>query len=252
MKIHKRVILKYKKYLITGCLILLFLLGIVVGFVPGFKNLYTRYESLEKKSKEAKILVQKATLLESLDEVGLDNSVTVLTSALPFQSNYSTLLTLIETLAQQEKLTISSFSVSGGSISASGSASKQSKIDAKIGAHQVPFEFSIIGPLDQIRNMMNTSKTVRRLIRFDNLTVGLTSRLASQSGDLTTSITGTAFYLPEPKALGSISEPLVDFSQAEKDVISTMALYPDFSYGTLHTNTIEPFFDQNRSDPFIP
>lgn len=254
MKSYKRVVRTYKKYFMTLAIVVLSVGGIVLGLVPGFSSLWERFGKLQVVKKDVAQLERKVQFLSALDETGLENSVSVLTSAVPTQSNYPTILMLVEALAGQQGLSVTGFSVTGGSLESSSSGKILNKIDAKLGAYVVPFEFSMKGPLDKIRSILESSLTVRRLIRFDTLGVGLGVGTATQSGDLTTSITGSVFFQPLPLTMGAAKDILPEVSNAEQEILSKISQYPDISFGLngQAATQMSPFFDPNRSDPFAP
>lgn len=254
MKSYKRIIRTYKKYLLTLAIVVISIGGIVFGLVPGFSSLWDRFGKLQSVKKDVYQLERKVQFLSALDETGLDNSVSVLTSAVPTDSNYPSILMLVEALAGQQGLSISGFSVTGGSLASSSSAKLLNKSDTKLGSYVVPFEFSMKGPLDKIRSVLESSLTVRRLIRFDTLGVGLGMGIATQSGDLTTSITGSVFFQPLPKTMGAAKDMLPEVSSAEQEILSKISQYPDISFGLngQAASQLSPFFDPNRSDPFAP
>lgn len=253
MASYKRIIRQYNKYLITLVFIMIAVGSIVLWFIPSFSSLYTRFTSIQTEKKEVTQLERKASFLSSLDEAGLDNSVSVLTSALPAESLYPTILMLVDALVQQQGLSIGGFSVSGGTIDSSASAGVRRKSSSSDKAFTVPFEFSLKGPLDKIRTVLEQSLTIRRLVRFDTLSVGLGVGSASESGDLTTSITASVFYQPLPTTMGSIKDLLPEISMAEQDILSKIAQYPDFSYGVNQQQSqLVPMYDEKRINPFVP
>jgi Tfp pilus assembly protein PilO len=198
-------------------------LGIVLGVVPILEKTIAMNTQLKSVSAEVDVMRDKASLLESIDEGSMRDSVQTLLSAVPADKSVPTLLWTLDGLSAKTGVAVGNFSLAKLGSLATESAKRVSADEQAVGGNILPFTINISGTLDQLRGFLATSLSVRRLVRIRTLGV-LFQKTASGSADMVTATLGMdTFYSPLPTTIGSVSQPLTALTSTDDDMIAKVA-----------------------------
>lgn len=235
----------YQGLLLSIGLIIIAIGGTLFGIIPGVKSSLSMFEEMQTLGKEVEQLKRKNEILESFDLEILRQELSVALSAVPGDKSLPTLFTTIEGLTQQTNTTLTAMNLSSpGSISTV-SAKIVSAEERLIGSGLLPISITIDGQLDNLKNFLTTSTTVRRLLRIrkvDILFLNETTARASLSVD--------AFYLPLPQLIGKASDAISPMTPNEEELIARLGNFPLLVPPIIGSNTTLP--QEPKSDPFFP
>jgi Tfp pilus assembly protein PilO len=225
-------------------MILFSLAGFVYGVVPLVEKSILAQKDIRALDDDITLLKNKAAALQGLDEATLRSNLTTLISAVPPDKSLVTVLSTVDGVAGDSGVTLENLQLANPGSLATQSAKKLTADEAKSGAHILTFSVTVHGSYDQIRGFLSKVASVRRyfhLITLDMSTIG---------ADVEARVGLEAYYTPFPATLGSVTQPLTNFTDKEQKAISDMEAFP--VYGTPNSGTVaqQSPIDYGKLDPF--
>jgi len=219
MKLNiQRVIRFHKTMVVYSTLLTVGLISLFAGLVPAIGKSIALINDLRTMQEEIAGIQKKATMLQSVDLLELEQTARDVLAGVPPDKSVSTLLSTIEAVATKYNLYISDMSIEGIASLAKDSAKPVTKPEGNILTEGI----SLQGELIQLRNFLTECVRVRRLMRVKDMVI--TSM--PKSNLITAKLTIEVFYLPLPQTIGKISDALDPFSQKELATIEKIKSYP--------------------------
>jgi|GEM_PF-605764 len=249
MRRTRRFIRLYKSFIISGTIVLFCILAIFIGLLPGSRTIISMGKAVYEQSKTIQLLEEKLQILNALDTDLLQTYAGAAISAVPAEKSLGTVFSTIDGLTSKEGVAVSGISLSSIGSVATEAAKKLSLEEQKIGVNIVPFSIVVIGPIEQVRNVVDTAVKIRRLFRirsfdlsFDNI-----------SGTTKSTIQMDAYYVPLPKTLGKLTDSIKPLSEDEVAVINKINALPLITQSIPVSTGSSQFQNEPRSmDPFAP
>ncbi len=225
MQLNK-LIRQYQGVIVSAVVLIVSILGIVFGVVPTVQKTIAMNTQVRNISADVDVLKNKVSVLESIDEGSLRNSVQTLLSAVPSDKSVPTLLATLDGLSAQTGVAAGNFTLAKFGSLATESAKRVTADEETVGGSILPFSINISGTLEQLRGYLASSVSVRRIIRVRTLGVsfGSAASEASGSADTVSATLGMdTFYAPLPATIGSVSQPLEAVTSADEELIAKVA-----------------------------
>lgn len=216
----KRLIRRYQEFIGPTVVIGVSILGLFVGVIPAGRTVLGNYWAMQTLGKQVNALQNKAHVLETMDEALVRSQLQGLLDAIPSEKNPGSLLLTAEGAAAQGNMAISDIALVAPGSLATESAVIQSAQEKKLGSTLLPFTMTLEGTLLQFRTFLETAQSVRRLLRVNSFSLNFTP------AGMKALITMQAFYAPFPVVIGSVDTPLVDFTDKEKETLSSVLQLP--------------------------
>ena len=214
----QRIIRFHKTLVVYSALLIAGLICLFVGLIPAIGKSIALIKDLRTMQEEIAGIQKKASMLQSVDLLELEQTARDVLAGVPPDKSVSTLLSTIEAVATKYNLYISDMSIEGIASLAKDSAKPVTKPEGNILTEGI----SLQGELIQLRNFLTECVRVRRLMRVKDMVI--TSM--PKSNLITAKLTIEVFYLPLPQTIGKISDALDPFSQKELATIEKIKSYP--------------------------
>ncbi len=237
---------QYQHIIISGVVLIFCLIGVIFGVVPATLKVKEMTDTMALLREESTSLTNKLRTLERFDEFTLQKQLTDILSAVPSDRSFPTLFQTVEGVAAQTGVGIKSMDINSGTSLASGSASKISAAEKKIGTRTVPFTVTVEGPLNALEQFISLSPNVRRLLRIKTFSI----TIPKDQSAVTTSFDMDAFYEPLPTSLGTTKAILPTLTDADVQVITKLAGFPLITSETAELPP--PVVGRVKEDPFSP
>jgi len=222
MRLIRRIIRLYQSFIISGVIILFCLIALFVGIIPGSQKIVSMGKAVYEQTKTIQSLEEKINILNTLDEELLQSYVTSAITAVPADKSLGTIFSTIDGLTAQEGVAVEGVSLSSIGSIATESAQKLSTEEQKIGVNIVPFSIVVVGPIEQVRNVVDKAVKIRRLFRIRNFDLSFDNK----SGTTRSTIQMDAYYVPFSKSLGKIRDALKPLSDEEIQIMSKISALP--------------------------
>jgi hypothetical protein len=219
MKLNIRRIIRFHKTLVVySALLTVGLISLFVGLVPAISKSVILVKDLRTMREEIASIQKKASMLQSVDLLELEQTARDVLAGVPSDKSVSTLLSTIEAVATKYNLYISDMSIEGIASLAKDSGKPVTKPEG----NSLTEGISLQGELIQLRNFLIECVRVRRLLRVKDMVI----TAMPKSNLITAKLTIEVFYLPLPQTIGKISDSLEPFSQKELATIEKIKSYP--------------------------
>lgn len=249
MRLIRRIIRLYQSFIISGVIILFCLLAFFIGMLPGYQKITRMMKALYEQTKTVQLLQEKINVLHALDETLLESYATAAISAVPADKSLGTIFSTIDGLTSQEGVAVSGISLSSIGSIATEAAKKISQDEQKIGVSIIPFSIIVIGPVEQVRNVVEKAVKIRRLFRIRNFDLSFDNK----SGTTKSTIQMDAYYIPIPKNVGKMSDSLKPLSDDEIQIINKISALPLVTKSTwVSTESAQIQTEPRSLDPFSP
>lgn len=219
----KKIFRDYQGLIVSIGILLICGFGFVLGVVPLAQKAIDQNREFNTLSAEVNILKNKVSVLETLDEETIRNTLQTLLSAVPSDKSLSTLLGTVDGLAAQTGISVDTFSLSKLGGLSTASAERLSADEQGAGSNILPFTISIAGTLDQMRAFLTASISVRRLFRIRTLDVSFLKTGTVSASMVSANMAMDAFYSPLPSTIGSVNQPLTALTNTDDDLIAKVA-----------------------------
>jgi hypothetical protein len=217
----QKIFRQYQHLSLSVIMIVLAIAGIFLGIIPGIQRIIDiRARSVEL-TKSIQLLRTKINILESKDEATYKDQLTQLVAAVPGDKSPQTLFATLDGLGAQSGVVLTDFALSAlGSIS-TGSGSKRTPDEQKIGSSLVPFSVTVRGTYDQIHLYLSQVNQVRRFFRVRNFAISF-----ADASDISVRMGMDAFYAPMLTMLTTVESPLEPLSAQDEDLIQKITQMP--------------------------
>lgn len=243
MRYLRRLLRIYQGFVVSGAILLFGTVALIFVVIPGIRATGDLYGSFKEIEKETQALSGKRAFLDALNEDDLRSSLVALLLAVPQEKSIPTIMTTVEGLAQQSGVSIVDMNLTSPGSLATGSASRQSAVEKKIGASTLPFSLTASGTYDQVRAFVGEMNKVRRLFDVTSFELSISGTGATQ-----VRLSLTAFYQPLPTKVGGVESALLTLTQKEEEVLEKISQYPDVSQSV--SGPLTPILTGGRRDPF--
>jgi hypothetical protein len=249
MRLIRRIIRLYQSFIISGTIVLFCLIAIFVGIIPGSKKIYSMVTGMYEQMKTVQLLREKINILNALDTQLLESYAAAAISAVPAEKSLGTIFSTIDGLTAQEGVAVGGISLSSIGSVATEAAQKLSKEEQQIGVNIVPFSIVVVGPIEQVRNVVEKAVKIRRLFRIRNFDLSFDNK----TGTTKSTIQMDAYYVPLPKSLGKITDALKPLSDDEIRIINKISALPLVTRDIPVSSVSAQMQTEPRSmDPFAP
>jgi Tfp pilus assembly protein PilO len=237
----------YKQLAISVGILIVSILGLFIGVAPLVMKTISAVQEIAPLGEEVAELRAKEQALTGLDAQSLQENLGVLLSAVPEEKSIPTLFSMVEGAAGRSGVSIEDMGLSSPGSIATAAAAKQTSEEQRLGSGLLPFTLSISGTLEQVREFLTTTLSVRRLARVRTF-----SLVVRQDGTTRTSLDMDAFWLPFPATIGKVSQKITTLTPQQEEVIGEMRSLELFAAVT--GVPIEVTIPENaaKSDPFAP
>jgi len=249
MRLIRRIIRLYQSFIISGVIILFCLIAVFIGIIPGSQKIFGMVKGVYEQTKTVQLLKEKINILNALDTELLQSYATAAISAVPADKSLGTIFSTIDGLTSQEGVAVGGISLSSIGSVATEAAQKLSKEEQQIGVNIVPFSIIVVGPIEQVRNVVEKAVKIRRLFRIRNFDLSFDNT----SGTTKSTIQMDAYYVPFPKSLGKISDSLKALSDDEIQIINKISALPLVTREVpVSTGSAQMQTEPRSMDPFAP
>lgn len=249
MRLIRRIIRLYQSFIISAVIIGFCLIALFVGIIPGAKKIINSVKSVYTQKKTVQLLHEKINILHALDADLLQSYASAAVSAVPQDKSLGTIFSTIDGLTAQEGVAVGGISLSSIGSVATEAAKKLSAEEQKIGVNIVPFSIMVIGPIEQVRNVVEKAVRIRRLFRIRNFDLSFDTK----TGTTKSTIQMDAYYVPLPKSLGKISDALKPLSDDEILIIDKISALPLITKEvSISTQSSQTQTGSRSIDPFAP
>jgi hypothetical protein len=193
----------------------LFLLVVLV-LKPKIAELLDLRSQIATNQQQLSFLTNKLATLKRLNDSDLKTKTEKALHLLPPQNDPANLLAVFRLLAQEHQVVLGEIKASPGNLSvASDSATPQATLTSS-------FNLTVDGPLDQIKNFIGAFATTPPLL---DLEADLSQDLASHQTQARLLV--TTYFLPLPKNISSINQPLPQLTRQLEETFLQIANFRD-------------------------
>ena len=231
-------VLRIRRFLYVPLIsvILIVVLTFVV-VVPNFRQIFTLRKEIAEAQEEFDRLTVKKETLESLEREVLDGQVEKLLEALPSEQAYLVWIRTLNSIAQNNNITLDSFGLSPGSVATSSSlprvgqdtdADPGRQVSASSNLRNVALGFGISGSLNSIQSFFSDLESALPLIRIGNIEVMGSSQFSRLGAEFSIFL----FYAPLPSQLGTVSRPILKLNEAEEELYASLLSFNSYREAT--------------------
>lgn len=215
---HKK-ITKYKGFFLPVGILAFVMLLLLFGIIPAIQKTRSIFEQGKELQVEVNALNDKVAVLDSLNEADLESKLQIATSAIPVDQSLATILQTVETVGTGVGVSISRITLDSSENISTAAANIRSDQERKLGANLLPFTISAGITFDQMKQFLVNTSNVRRFIRAKAFNLSANT----EDGDLTTSVSFDAFYLPLQSQ--NSDQPIFPLTQEEEALLSKISSY---------------------------
>lgn len=247
MRNLRRLLRIYKFFIIYVVIGFIALFGIGWVIIPQIRETVSLVKRLRDEQKILMGSTSKIQILNSTDEQSLSNDLNTLFSAVPKEKSFSTIFSQIETTAFEQKLSVESIIIGQSGSIATEAAKPKNPEEQKLGANLIPINTIVSGEFDNIRNFLDRVVKIRRFFRVRLMSISFTEK----SSIVRATLALDAFYLPLPKYMGKITDPISALSSQETTVITDVEQMP-LIRGESVVNEQSSNEEPVTANPFVP
>ncbi len=248
MRIVRRFIRQYQSFLISGCILLFCIIAFVVGVVPGIQKTQKLVAETASLRKTVATLTEKQRVLSELDITMLTSHATAAISAVPADKSLGSLFSTIDALTARENVTVTAVSLGSVGSVATDSAEKLSTEEKKIGVNIIPFSIIIEGPIERVRNVVDSAVKIRRFFRVRSFDLSFDTK----SGVTRSTLSMDAYYVPDPKQISKVTDALAPLTTDELDTLEKVASFPLLTAEITTPEKASVQIEPVTNDPFAP
>lgn len=249
MRTIRRFLRQYQSFVISGSVVLFSMIALFVGLLPGIRMTKQLVQETQSLRKTVATLTEKQQVLTNLDITTLTRYAQAAIAAVPADKALGSLFSTIDALTAKEGVTVTGVSLGNVGGVASDSAKKLSQDEQKIGVSIIPFSVTVEGPIDRVRNVVDQAVKIRRFFRVRSFDLVFDAKTSTTKSTLSMD----AYYVPDPKVISKVTDPLTPLSAEETDLLDTVATFPLLTYDTLvGTGSASIPLIPITADPFAP
>jgi len=187
---------------------------------PRVRDIFVLNRSIKDLEGKVANVDRKLSILSSKDSNMLLSQVREAEKALPSQKDIPGLLSSLDRLAQETGVSITSFQVSPGEVTATFSAQA-------VGAESLPFKMAISGGYDGVRNFLTRAVNTNRTLRIRS--VAITAQAQAGQASVSASLDMETFYQIIAKIKFAPSDRLPDITTEEQKALEKASQRPYLS-----------------------
>lgn len=239
----------YQSFVVSGSIVLFCLVAVFAVLVPAVKMTFRLIQETQTLRKTVQTLENKERILNELDVDMLTAYAKAALSAVPADKSLGSLFSTVDALTAREGVTVTAVSLGAVGSVATESATRFSADEQKIGVNIVPFSIVIEGAVDRVRNVVDAAVKIRRFFRVRSFDLGFDAK----TGVTKSTLAMDAYYVPDPKLLGKVTDPLTTLTAEEMEVLDKVMSFPlltaetSVGSGSANIPTV-PL----TADPFLP
>jgi len=183
--------------------------------IPKVKEINSLRTDIAQQKQEINLLSQKIADLKTLSEVDLQESVDLVKEALPPEKDPFKSLAMAKKIFQDSGVAIESFKF----ITSVSSGSAQKKVDLS----PLTISVSFFATFENFKQMIKEVEKILPLVKVEGLKFGSLEATASASlPNFSGKISIASFFVPFPKEMGKIEEPVPKISNQDKKFIEEL------------------------------
>jgi len=224
------------------------MIGLGYGVIPGIQKVINEAKNMNQIATTIKQLEEKNRILGSLDRTSLETNARAAVSAVPADKSLGTIFSTIDQLTSREGVSVTSISLGNVGSVATESAKKIGKTTLGEGVNAIPFSIVISGPIEKVRNVVDSAVKIRRLFYVRNFDLSFDAK----TGITRSTIQMDAYYVPLPKLLAKVTDKVEPLTEDELTTLGKVAalslLTPESSIVStasgqipLRPETVNPF-----------
>ncbi len=245
MRFIKRLYRRYQSFVSSGVLLSISVVVVLFGIIPVGGKINELWSQITDLRASINVLSDKANLLDSLGEQTLSKQFFDLISAVPTNKSIQSIFLTTEVLLSQSGLTVTNMSIQAPGSIASGSASAQTSDEKAIQGSKLTFSLTGKGTYDQVKTMLRTVHSIRRLVNVTRLDLGL-----DKSASVSMQLTIDTYYKPLSGVIPTIDSPLPKITSEDDALLAKISSFPWLSQPVANVSArINP---QGKADPFSP
>lgn len=225
----RRFLRQYQSFVISGSVVFFSIIAFFVGLLPGIRMTKQVVSETQSLRKTVATLTEKRRVLADLDIATLTRYAQAAIAAVPADKSLGSLFSTIDALTAKEGVTVTGVSLGNVGGVASDSAKKLSQDEQKIGVSIIPFSVTVEGPIDRVRNVVDQAVKIRRFFRVRSFDLVFDTKTSTTKSTLSMD----AYYVPDPKVISKVTDPLTPLSTEEMALLDTVSLFPLLTYDTL-------------------
>lgn len=221
----KELYAKYKLIVYPLTLTLAGLVLIILVIIPQIKLFIDSQATLNSEQARTKTLEVKAQELSSINPDDLTQKLTVAIAALPTDKDYGSIIGLIQRIAANSNVTISSLTL------------------APIAGEKTPgfaVNVDVLGLKPSIDQMISSIDQSSRVMKVASIDIS-----SSKASTIEAGLIINVFYAPAPAALGSVDSELPKLSAQDEAILATLA-----SSQTTTPSNVSQLLPRGKANPF--
>lgn len=222
MRELRRFLRLYQSLVVSGVIILFCSIALIVGLIPGVKKSIALFQETQSLRSVIKVLQEKERILEGLDVTELATYARSAITAVPADKSLGSLFSTIDALTAREGVVVTAISLGSVGSIATESAKKLSVEEQKIGVNIIPFTIIVDGPMNQVRNVVDSAVKIRRFFRVRNFSLSFDLK----TGRTNSTLAMEAYYIPDPQFMGKVTDPLTGLTEEEMGVLDAVSQIP--------------------------
>ncbi len=212
---------KNKIFFIPLAVLFLILIASLFILRPKIADIFKARRDLTSNKKRLTTLTEKASVLEGLAEVELNEKVNDVLRVLPVEKDVAKNIFVLKRLALDAGLVFGGVNLSEvGEIS---TESAKTKLTQGAILPSLSFNVSLIGSQDRVKNFLVDLEKTAPLMKVAQLTISQKKENPSE-----TTILIESFYLSLPKTIGKLETPIASVNREEENVLLKVAEFKSF------------------------
>lgn len=248
MRIIRRFIRQYQSFIISACILLFCIVAFFIGVLPGIQKTRKLIAETGSLRKTVATLTEKQRVLSELDITMLTEHASAAISAVPADKALGSLFSTIDALTTRENVTVTAVSLGSVGAVATNSAEKLSVEEKKIGVNIIPFSIIIEGPIDRVRNVVDSAVKIRRFFRVKSFDLSFDTK----SGVTRSTLSMDAYYVPDPIQISKVTDALIPLTTEELETLEKVAQFPLLTAETTVPEKASVQTEPVTIDPFSP
>ena len=231
--------LKNQNSLVSGVIIALVILSALFLVKPKVNEILGARKTIKNEREKLALLTQKAALLESLNQVELNQRVNRTLSVLPVEKDVTLVLSSLKAVALETDLTLFSIGVNPGEISSPSAQKTKKTTKPKTVLPSYTFSLQAEGKTEAVKAFIQKIEKISPLLELESLSLSL------EDDSVEASIEINAFYLDLPEVIGPYDKPLPLLTKDEEGILQKIT-----GFNPVLTEGLLPFVPSGKENPF--
>lgn len=195
---------------------------------PKVQDIILINSTLKSSREKLEKLNQKINFLQKIDSHSLNEKNSLLTEALPVSKNIPYFLGSIESIASENKVRLTLIRVNPGEISTPSAASNKDPL-VKTFKDSYQLEVTTQGTIKNLIKFLERLNSSSPIVTIEQASLSFDEKKDSESNLANLQVNLFAYFYPEIKSIGKISDPLPQITETENQIYEKLTKFSTYT-----------------------